>query len=120
MASNQENSHDTNDANDSVQNAEREITRGLTIMKGIIRARDKGIKYDVHWNAEEQLIEPNGAMLTCYIGSLVRQHIPITCDNWRNPALQSGKEKIWTEIQVPYMIDVICFLLTIMCLNYLY
>ena len=100
MASNrQEDSHDTNDANEA-QNVENEIRRGITIMKAIIRARDKGIKYDVHWSDENQLIEPNGAMLTSYIGSLARQHIPITSDNWRNKLLEAGKEKIWTEIQV--------------------
>ena len=41
-----------------------------------------------------------GSMLASYIGFLVRQHIPITCDNWRSPDLKVGKEKIWSEIQV--------------------
>lgn len=81
MASNQD---DTHDASGSGNNVEKEIKRGLTIMKSIIRERDKGIKYDVHWSVEDQLIEPNDSMLASYIGSLVRQHIPITCDNWRS------------------------------------
>ncbi|KAI5416172.1 hypothetical protein KIW84_041280 [Lathyrus oleraceus] len=44
-------------------------------------------------------------MLASYIGSLVRQHIPITCDNWRSPELKVGKEKIWSEIQRSFHID---------------
>ena len=103
MACNQEYTHETHDTNEDqneAQNVESEIKRGITIMKSIIRARDKGIKFDVHWSDENQLIEPNGSMLSSYIGSLVRQHIPITSDNWRNPVLQVGKDMIWTEIQV--------------------
>ncbi|KAI5405765.1 hypothetical protein KIW84_052507 [Lathyrus oleraceus] len=44
-------------------------------------------------------------MLASYIGFLVRQHIPITCDNWRSPELKVGKEKIWSEIQRSFHID---------------
>ena len=99
MASNQEDTQETHDTNEA-QNVESEIKRGITIMKSIIRARDKGIKFEVHWSDENQLIEPNGSMLSSYIGSLVRQHIPITTDNWRDPKLKSGKDKIWADIQV--------------------
>ncbi|KAI5445761.1 hypothetical protein KIW84_013841 [Lathyrus oleraceus] len=99
------NQDDTHDANGSRNNVEKEIKRGLTVMKSIIRARDKGVKFEVHWSAEDQLIEPNGSMLASYIGFLVRQHIPITCDNWRSPDLKVGKEKIWSEIQRSFHID---------------
>ncbi|KAI5385741.1 hypothetical protein KIW84_072370 [Lathyrus oleraceus] len=102
MASNQD---DTHDASGSRNNVEKEIKRGLTVMKSIIRARDKGEKFEVHWSAEDQLIEPNGSMLASYIGFLVRQHIPITFDNWRSPELKVGKEKIWSEIQRSFHID---------------
>ncbi|KAI5419214.1 hypothetical protein KIW84_043403 [Lathyrus oleraceus] len=99
------NQDDAHDASGSRNNVEKEIKRGLTVMKSIIRARDKGEKFEVHWSAEDQLIEPNGSMLASYIGSLVRQHIPITCDNWRSPELKVGKEKIWSEIQRSFHID---------------
>ncbi|XP_050874336.1 uncharacterized protein LOC127076670 [Lathyrus oleraceus] len=99
------NQDDTHDANGSRNNVEKEIKRGLTVMKSIIRARDKGVKFEVHWSAEDQLIEPNGSMLASYIGFLVRQHIPITCDNWKSPDLKVGKEKIWSEIQRSFHID---------------
>ncbi|KAI5398758.1 hypothetical protein KIW84_064221 [Lathyrus oleraceus] len=99
------NQDDTHDASGSRNNVEKEIKRGLTVMKSIIHARDKGEKFEVHWSAEDQLIEPNGSMLASYIGSLVRQHIPITCDNWRSPELKVGKEKIWSEIQRSFHID---------------
>ncbi|XP_050881702.1 uncharacterized protein LOC127085189 isoform X1 [Lathyrus oleraceus] len=46
-----------------------------------------------------------GSMFASYIGFLVRQHIPITCDNWRSPDLKVGKEKIWSEIQACVSIE---------------
>ena len=107
------NQDDTHDANGSRNNVEKEIKRGLTVMKSIIRARDKGEKFEVHWSAEDQLIEPNGSMLASYIGFLVRQNIPITCDNWRSPELKVGKEKIWSEIQVLTIYCYMFFLYTI-------
>ena len=121
MASNQENSQDTNapDTN-APDTSERDVTRGITIMRGIIRDRDRGLTYNVAWNDDDQLIGSNAAKLTSYIGTLVRMHIPISTPKWKSESLDEGKEKIWTEIKVPYMVVVICFILTIMCLNYLY
>ena len=106
MASNEEHPHDDsindgdNDGGKSSKGVEKEIKRGKTIMKNIIRDRDRGIKYDVHWSPNDQLIEPNGSKLTSYIGTLVRREIPITCDEWRDDKLNDAKNKIWSEIQV--------------------
>ena len=72
-------------------------------MKKVIRYRDRGILLNVHWNECGQLIEPNGATLTSFIGALVRNEVPITCDKWRNKQLNEAKEKIWSEIKVPYV-----------------
>ena len=44
MASNQENSQDANVPEDT---SEKDITRGITIMRGIIRDRDRGVTYNV-------------------------------------------------------------------------
>ena len=99
MASNQENSQDTNAPD---KTSEGEITRGITIMRKIILDRDKGVKYDVNWNYDNQLIYHNGAKLTSYIGTLARMHVPITFDKWTNKDLDSYKDKIWTDVQVPY------------------
>lgn len=105
MASNEDHPHNDsiNDGEEKINAVEREIKRGITIMKRIIHDRDRGIKYDVHWNSTGQLIEPNASELTSYIGSLVRSEVPITCDNWRDKKLDDTKDKIWSEIQVPYV-----------------
>ena len=106
MASNEEHPHDDsindgdNDGGKSSKGEEKEIKRGKTIMKNIIRDRDRGIKYDVHWSPTGQLIEPNASKLTSYIGTIVRREIPITCDEWRDDTLDDAKNKIWSEIQV--------------------
>ena len=44
-------------------------------------------------------------MLTSYTGSVVRREVPITCDDWRRRELKPVKEKIWTEIQVRYVMS---------------
>ncbi|KAI5391920.1 hypothetical protein KIW84_076644 [Lathyrus oleraceus] len=40
-----------------------------------------------------------------YIGALVRNEIPITCDDWRNKELNESKEKIWSEIKRCFNIE---------------
>ncbi|KAI5437160.1 hypothetical protein KIW84_023327 [Lathyrus oleraceus] len=85
--------------------SEKEITRGITIMKSIIRDRDKAVTYNVNWNADNQLIGSNAAKLASYIGTLVRMHIPITATRWSNKELGSAKDKIWTEILRSFNIE---------------
>ena len=55
MASNEDHPHDDsiNDGDKFVKGMEREIKWGKTIMKKIVCDRDRGIKYDVHWNSTE-------------------------------------------------------------------
>ena len=103
MASNEDHPHDDsiNDGDETVNAVEREIRRGITIMKRLIRDRDRGIILDVHWSPQGQLIEPNGYTLTSFIGALVRNEVPITVDDWRDKQLKEAKGKIWTEIKVP-------------------
>ena len=105
MATNDDHPRDdfVHDGDKAVSKTEMEYRRGIKIMKRIIRDRDQGINYDVHWSQEGQLIEPNGSTLTSYLGSMVRREIPITCEDWRARVLDDAKDKIWSEIQVPYV-----------------
>ena len=99
MSNNEDRPHDDATVNDQ----EAEIRRGITVMNKVIRDRDRGIKLDAHWSQSGQLIEPNGSTVTSFIGALVRNEVPITCDDWRKRELKEAKEKIWSEIQVPYL-----------------
>ena len=105
MATNDNHPRDdsVHDGDKAVSKTEMEYRRGITIMKRIIRDRDQGIKYDVHWSQEGQLIEPNGSTLTSYLSFVVRREIPITCEDWRAIVLDDTKDEIWSEIQVPYV-----------------
>ncbi|KAI5427277.1 hypothetical protein KIW84_032623 [Lathyrus oleraceus] len=85
--------------------AEEEIRRGITVMRRVVQGRSRGIILDVYWNNQGQLIEPNGHTLTSFIGALVRNEIPITCDDWRNKELNESKEKIWSEIKRCFNIE---------------
>ena len=100
MDSNEEKSHpaSNNDGNKSSRDVENDIRRGITVMKSTICARDRCIKFDVHWNKDKKLIETNDSMLTSYVGSLVRREVPIPCDDWRKRELKPAKEKIWSDI----------------------
>src|ERR1051325_1307533 len=110
MASNRDHPHDDsinvgdNGGGKSDKGVEKEIKQGKTIMKNIIRDRDRYIKYDVHWSPSDQLIEPNGSKLTSYIGTVVRREISITCDEWRDDKL----DKLKTKSGVRYMYFKLC------------
>ena len=95
MATNNDHPRDdsVHDEDKAVSKTEMEYRRGITIMKRIIRDKDQGIKYDVHWSQEGQLIEPNGLTLTSYLGFVVRREIPITCEDWRARVLTTPKIK---------------------------
>src|SRR3954464_3369163 len=84
MASNQENSQDGDapNTNPPPDTSSKEVARGITIMKGIIRHRDQGLIYTLEWNYDNQPIGPNSAKLTSYIGTLVRLHIPVSVAKW--------------------------------------
>src|SRR3954470_17715666 len=84
MASNQQNSQDRDapDTNPPLGTSSKEVARGITIMKGIIRHRDQGLIYNLEWNSDNPPIGPNSAKLTSYIGTLVRLHIPVSVAKW--------------------------------------
>src|SRR3954464_2826318 len=112
MASNQENSQDGDapNTNPPPDTSSKEVARGITIMKGIIRHRDQGLIYRLEWNSENQAIGPNSAKLTSYIGTLVRMHIPVSVAKWNLKSLELDEKKkaIWDELQV-YTIYGCCY-----------
>lgn len=82
---NEESDNEESDSrNDGSNSTEREITRGITLMKNVIRARDKGVKYEVSWNVRNQPIGTYSATFASFVGADVRRHIPITCDQWKS------------------------------------
>src|SRR3954462_4095714 len=100
----QENSQerDAPDTNAPPDTEAKEVARGITIMKGIVRHRDQGLVYPLEWNSDKQAIGPNSAKLTSYIGTLVRMHIPVSTPKWtlKRKPLEEKKDAIWDELQV--------------------
>ena len=95
MSSNEDHPHDDaidDGDHETVIDQEAEIRRGITVMKKVIRDRDLGIKLDAHWSQSSQLVEPNSSTMTSFICALVRNEVPITCDDWRKIELKEGKE----------------------------
>ncbi|XP_058779952.1 uncharacterized protein LOC131653704 isoform X2 [Vicia villosa] len=92
---------DAPDTNAPPDTEAKEVARGITIMKGIIRHRDQGLVYRLEWNSEKQAIGPNSAKLTSYIGTLVRMHIPVSVAKWNLKSLEldAKKKAIWDELQ---------------------
>lgn len=57
----------------------------------------------VEWNVKGQPIGRNGTQLITFVGSKVKQMIPITITNWndkKNAILWKQKEEFWLTIQV--------------------
>lgn len=72
-------------------------------MREIIRARDKGVKYNVDWNHSNQVVGVNASKFTSYVGTLVRMHVPISISRWNAKqceALKQGKEMFWEDVKV--------------------
>src|SRR3954465_907395 len=81
------------DTNAPPDTSSKEVARGITIMKGIIRHRDQGLVYHLEWNSENQPIGPNSAKLTSYIGTLVRMHILVSVAKWNLKSEELDAEK---------------------------
>lgn len=96
-----ENSQESNHAADDT--SANDVARGITIMREIIRARDKGVIYNVDWNHSNQVVGVNASKFTSYVGTLVRMHVPISISRWNAKqceALKQGKEMFWEDVKV--------------------
>ncbi|KAL6570262.1 hypothetical protein OROMI_014776 [Orobanche minor] len=78
---------------------DKSAKRGVVNMLKVKKARTKGIVQKVNWNEMGQPIGKESMTLAHFIGSYVRRHVPITCDNWRNKDLLNVKQALWDEIK---------------------
>ena len=85
-----ENSQETNHAADDT--SANDVARGITIMREIIRGRDKGVKYHVDWNHSNQVVGVNASKFTSYVGTLVRMHVPISISRWNAKQCEAWKQ----------------------------
>src|SRR3954463_4311731 len=92
---------DAPDTNAPPDTSSKEVARGITIMKGVIRHRDQGLIYHLEWNSDNQPIGPNFAKLTSYIGTLVRMHIPVSVAKWnlKSEELDEKKKRFGTSLR---------------------
>jgi len=58
----------------------------------------------VLWNDHNQPIGSYSASFASFIGAIIRRHISITFDHWnpKDKSMDSHKEFVFNEIQVPY------------------
>lgn len=77
------------------------VTRGRTIMARLIKLRSKGIKLELEWNEKGNPIGENSASLNNFIGTTVRDRVPITITNWRL-VKKHYESEIWGEVQVTH------------------
>ncbi|KAL6506180.1 hypothetical protein OROGR_024361 [Orobanche gracilis] len=94
-------SHDTTGTSgtNGTSVTDKSAKRGVVNMLKVKKARTKGIVQKVNWNEMGQPIGKESMTLAHFIGSYVRRHIPITCDNWRNKDLLNVKQALWDEIK---------------------
>ncbi|KAL6508939.1 hypothetical protein OROHE_021498 [Orobanche hederae] len=94
-------SHDTTGTSgtNGTSVTDKSSKRGVVNMLKVKKARTKGIVQKVNWNEMGQPIGKESMTLAHFIGSYVRRHVPITCDNWRNKDLLNVKQALWDEIK---------------------
>lgn len=82
--------------------AKRTRHRGPTKMKNI--AKDPNVRERVDYTIMGDPYGPGSVKLSSYVGPLVREHVPITIDTWKN-ASQEIKTVLWKSIHVMFSIQ---------------
>ena len=70
---------------------EAEVSRGRTVMKRLIKQRSKGIRLELEWNENGNPIGPNASTFNLFIGTSVRERVPITFSDWRQAKKDHAK-----------------------------
>lgn len=77
----------------------KDIKRGITVMKKVIKAKGRGERFEIEWNEYGQPVGPNHDIFESYIGVIVRARVPITFSNWKKVP-EHYKDDIWVEVTV--------------------
>ena len=85
-----------NEENDPGQ-PKRQKHRGPTKMKHI--ARDPTARERVDFNDMGEPVGQGSVKLSSYLGPLVREHVPVTFEDWRKVS-EEIKTVIWKSVQV--------------------
>ncbi|XP_020871070.1 uncharacterized protein LOC110225627 [Arabidopsis lyrata subsp. lyrata] len=82
--------------------AKRKRHRGPTKMKNI--AKDPNVRERVDYTLMGDPYGPGSVKLSSYVGPLVREHVPITIDTWKNVS-EEIKTVLWKSIQARFELD---------------
>lgn len=77
--------------------AKKTKQRGPTKMKNI--AKDPNVRERVDYTITGQPYGKGSVKLSSYVGTLVREHVPVTIDNWKNVSNEL-KAVLWKSVQV--------------------
>ena len=77
--------------------AKRRRQRGPTKMKNI--AKDPTVREIVEYTIMGDPVGPGSVKLASYVGTLVREHVPITIETWKDVS-QDMKTVLWKSVQV--------------------
>jgi len=77
--------------------AKRKRQRGPTKMKNI--AKDPTVRERVEYTIMRDPVGPGSVKLASYVGTLVREHVPITIETWKDVS-QDMKTVPWKSMQV--------------------
>ena len=83
------------------QEFERRVARGRTIMSKLIKLKNSAVKLSLEWNVKNHVISDNASSFTSFIGTTVREKVPITVENWRRA--KDHKTIVLDEITVNLM-----------------
>ena len=58
--------------------------RGATRMSKVVRARNKGLKFQINWNINDLPIGKHSVPMMSYWGTSIRTNVPITLKTWKS------------------------------------
>jgi len=94
--------HSLETAHDLETPSTRRSIRGPTTMIQLTQIRSDSDRWVIEYNDQGQWIGKNATKMVSYIGTCVRNHIPISYASWKNVPSEL-KEKIFVSIQVTVM-----------------
>ncbi|XP_056684887.1 uncharacterized protein [Spinacia oleracea] len=73
-------------------------------MSKVVRARNKGLKFQVNWNINDLPIGKHSVPMMSYWGTSIRTNVPITLKTWKNVP-QRLLDSLFEDVAITYNID---------------
>ncbi|XP_021768910.1 uncharacterized protein LOC110733208 isoform X2 [Chenopodium quinoa] len=95
---------ENNDANGHpTYKGKKDTGRGATRMASLVRARNRGVRFNVQWNADGQPIGDYSDKLMSYWGASIHKNVPIIYPHWHKVP-QNLKDALFEVLEITFKV----------------